>query len=257
MQLSNRLQLAAELVGEGYMLVDVGTDHGYIPIALMGRGKISKAYALDIHLGPLERAAVHIRQGGWQDAIIPVQSDGLQGLKAGKIESPAALLIAGMGGRLIISILEKSLDKVGRFERIVLSPHSDVELVRRYLDSIDIHILQEEMLQEDGKFYSFLVCVHKEHKEKRDSQAIINQNDSKYNTEELIFQTEYRYGKYLLKNKNAVLFDYLQAQHKTLQQLKMNMTKAATTSDRAKERLEEIQRDLCLNERALEYYSME
>ena len=44
MQLSNRLQMAASLIGEGYMLVDVGTDHGYVPIALMEQGKISGAY---------------------------------------------------------------------------------------------------------------------------------------------------------------------------------------------------------------------
>ncbi len=254
MQLSNRLQMAAELVGEGYMLVDVGTDHGYVPITLMEQGKISSAYALDIHLGPLERAAVHIQQGGWQDSVIPVQSDGLQGIEANKIVSPAALLIAGMGGGLIISILEKSLDKVGRFERIVLSPHSDVEQVRRFLDSIDIHIMQEEMLKEDGKFYVFLVCVHKEPKEKRGSQAIINQNQDQYNAEELVSQTEWRYGKYLLEHKNAVLFDYLLAQQKTLRQLKMDMTKAAKASDRAKNRLLQLQRDLCLNEMALEYY---
>lgn len=248
MQLSNRLQMAASLIGEGYMLVDVGTDHGYVPIALMEQGKISGAYALDIHPGPLERAMTHIQQGGWNEKIIPVQSNGLRGLSAEKIVSPAALLIAGMGGGLMISILEDSWDKVQRFERIVLSPHSDVENVRRFLYSKHMYIVQEEMLKEDGKYYSFFVCIN-------NKQSQYNQhNAGEVISEELICQVEWKYGKYLLENRNKVLLDYLQTQHRNLQALQVNMIEAAKTSTRAKERLQQVQGELCLNERAMGYY---
>ena len=248
MQLSKRLQMAASLIGEGYLLVDVGTDHGYVPITLMEQGKISGAYALDIHMGPLKRAMVHIEQGGWKGKIIPVQSDGLRGLCAEKMVSPAALLIAGMGGELIISILESSWEKVWRFERIVLSPHSDVENVRRFLHEKHMCIIQEEMLKEDGKYYVFLVCVHQE-------PILYNVcNEKPDNGEDIISRVEQKYGKYLLEHKNAVLLEYLYRQHRKLQDLQKNMMKAAKTSTRAVERLQQIQEELCINEKAMEYY---
>ena len=62
MQLSKRLSAVAEFVTPGGCLVDVGTDHGYVPIALLEQKKISSAIAMDVNRGPLERAREHIAQ---------------------------------------------------------------------------------------------------------------------------------------------------------------------------------------------------
>ena len=69
MELSKRLQRVADSVTEGSRLADVGTDHGYIPIYLVGRGICPAAVACDINRGPLERAAVHVLEAGLEDKI--------------------------------------------------------------------------------------------------------------------------------------------------------------------------------------------
>ena len=102
MELSKRLQAVAGFVSEGNRLVDVGTDHGYIPIYLVKTGKIPSAIAMDVKKGPLSRAEEHIGQAGLDAYIECRLSDGLRGLKPGEGES---LLLAGMGGNLMIRIL--------------------------------------------------------------------------------------------------------------------------------------------------------
>ena len=77
MQLSKRLSAVAEFVTPGGCLVDVGTDHGYVPIALLEQKKISSAIAMDVNRGPLERAREHIAQYQMGDYIETRLSDGL------------------------------------------------------------------------------------------------------------------------------------------------------------------------------------
>ena len=44
MELSKRLQAVANLVSDGVSVVDVGTDHGYIPIYLLESQKTSTCH---------------------------------------------------------------------------------------------------------------------------------------------------------------------------------------------------------------------
>ena len=103
MELSKRLRMNASFVTPGNRLADVGTDHGYIPIALVQTGKVSRAIAMDINKGPLERAALHIREQHLEDRITTRLSDGMTALKEGEADT---VLIAGMGGALTVHILE-------------------------------------------------------------------------------------------------------------------------------------------------------
>ena len=81
MELSKRLEAVADMVTPGMRLVDVGTDHGYIPIDLVRRGVIPSAIAMDINEGPLQRAKEHIREHGLEDKIQTRLSDGLCNLE--------------------------------------------------------------------------------------------------------------------------------------------------------------------------------
>ena len=99
MELSRRLRMNASFVTPGNRLADVGTDHGYIPIALRLEGVIPSALAMDINPGPLERAKEHIRQFDLETDIHTRLSDGVQALCPGEADS---VLIAGMGGALTI-----------------------------------------------------------------------------------------------------------------------------------------------------------
>ena len=191
MQLSKRLSAVAEFVTPGSCLVDVGTDHGYVPIALLEQKKISSAIAMDVNRGPLERAREHIAQYNMGDYIETRLSDGLHALQAGEGDS---LLIAGMGGGLTVRILSEGEPLLSGFRELILEPQSDIDRVRVWLLEHGFFLAQENFVEEDGKYYPILRAVHGE---KEDLKA-----------EELF------YGPRLLENQNPVLKEYLQKQQK-------------------------------------------
>ena len=118
---------AAALVTQGYTLADVGTDHGYIPIYLLQQKKIPAAIAMDINEGPLERAKEHIALYGLQAYIQTRLSDGVAALKPGEVE---AVLIAGMGGGLVMHILKDGEKVCQSAKELILQPQSEIERVR-------------------------------------------------------------------------------------------------------------------------------
>ncbi len=151
MQLSKRLSAVAEFVTPGGCLVDVGTDHGYVPIALLEQKKISSAIAMDVNRGPLERAREHIAQYQMGDYIETRLSDGLHALRAGEGDS---LLIAGMGGGLTIRILSEGEPLLSGFRELILEPQSDIDRVRAWLLEHGFFLAQENFVEEDGKILS-------------------------------------------------------------------------------------------------------
>lgn len=130
MELSKRLQAVADLVTAGYRVADIGTDHAYIPIFLLASGKISGAVAMDVNEGPLERARCHVAENGLSDKISLRLSDGLAGLRPGEAES---VVIAGMGGGLIIRILTEGAGALEHVKECILQPQSEIEKVRAFL----------------------------------------------------------------------------------------------------------------------------
>ena len=105
MELSKRLYAVASLVTEGASVADIGTDHGYVPIYLMKNKIASKVIALDINKGPLERARMHVIGHGLKGQIETRLSDGLKNVKPGEVDT---MIAAGMGGGLVIKILNDS-----------------------------------------------------------------------------------------------------------------------------------------------------
>lgn len=133
MKLSKRLEMVASFVERGSRIADIGTDHGYLPIALIERGVSPGAIAMDIGQGPLARAKEHVLACGMEDKIELRLSDGLAELKPGEADS---VVIAGMGGELVLHILEQGRalwESTGAF---VLSPQSELDKVRIYLEKM-------------------------------------------------------------------------------------------------------------------------
>ncbi|MDO4531742.1 MAG: class I SAM-dependent methyltransferase, partial [Bacillota bacterium] len=104
MDISKRLELVAGLVTHD-VIADIGTDHGYVPIYLYKQGKIKKAYACDVRKGPLEKCRQNIAQYGAGNVIETRLGSGLTPLLPGEAETA---IMAGMGGMLIVHILEDS-----------------------------------------------------------------------------------------------------------------------------------------------------
>lgn len=236
MQLSKRLEAVASFVTEGNRVVDVGTDHGYIPIYLVETGKTKEAIAMDINQGPLERAESNIKKSGLEDKIKTRLSDGLQNLKKDEGDT---VVIAGMGGGLIIKILSEGKELIEGMKELVLSPQSEIPLVRKYLEMEEFSIIKETIIKEDGKYYFIMKVV-----------------PGKKKSEEMSPQQElYDYfGEYLLKNANPLLKEFLLKEQYTSCVLEEELSKQ--NSEAGKLRLEEIRQQINRIEEALFYYEM-
>lgn len=186
MELSKRLQAVADLVTPGLKVADIGTDHGYIPIWLMEHKKASFAVAMDINKGPLEKARENIRLHGLTSYIETRLSDGMKNLKVGEAES---VVIAGMGGGLVMKILEDVKGKSLGIREWILQPQSEIQKVRTYLRESGYCIVAEDMVLDEGKFYPMMKVIKGE--------------------PELYSEAELCYGKILLKNRNKVLEEFL------------------------------------------------
>ena len=157
MQLSKRMDRLASMVTEGSSLADVGTDHGYIPIALVQTGKVSRAIAMDINKGPLERAVLHIREQHLEDRITTRLSDGMTALKEGEADT---VLIAGMGGALTVHILEGGAHCLASVKELILQPQSEIWLVREWLCEHGYKITDEDIVLDEGKYYPMMRVEH-------------------------------------------------------------------------------------------------
>jgi len=191
MQISDRLKLVSDFVTEGNILADIGTDHGYIPIYLILNGKIPYAYAMDVNKGPLIRAKENVKKYSLEDKITIRLSDGLEALNSKEADT---VLIAGMGGELTLKILKNGKEILKDVRELVLSPHSEIHLIREYLLKNDYEITREDMIFDGGKYYTII-------------KAVRNKNAD--NVEYLKSKTYLEYGKLLVEENNNILFDYL------------------------------------------------
>lgn len=220
MQLSLRLTAVAQFVTKGNRLADIGTDHGYVPIYLVKCGIIPSAIAMDINKGPLERAKEHIEEYGLTDKVKTRLSDGLKKLGEGEADT---VLIAGMGGNLIVKILEEGREVLKSVKELVLSPHSEIDLVRQYLVENYYEIIHENMVFDGGKYYTIIKAV------KTDTKTVYS-------------KVEEQYGKYMIYGNHEVFTDYIDCEQKKLEELIKNLSNS--DSKAAKERLPKLSEEL-------------
>lgn len=218
MQLSKRLSTVASMVTAGNRLADVGTDHGYVPIYLYENKKISGAIAMDVNKGPLERADLHIAEAGLKNVIETRLSDGLAALKPGEADS---VLIAGMGGPLMIRILSAFPETTKSLKELILQPQSEVAEVRAWLDEQGYEIVEEHMVFEEGKYYPMFKAV--KNQERR----------------ELSVQ-EYRFGRLEVLQEPEVLRAFLEREISAKKTILGKLEEEAT--EKSTVRAEEIRR---------------
>ena len=154
-KLSNRLDLVASFVPAGARLLDVGSDHAYLPIALLQEGKIEAAIAGEVVEGPYQSALQNVADNGLEDKIEVRLADGLAAFEPA--DSISCITIAGMGGRLIADILAAGLEKLAGVSRLVLQPNNREDELRAWLVDHYFCIVDEAILEENEKFYEILV----------------------------------------------------------------------------------------------------
>lgn len=154
-RISKRLLAAADLVREGAVLADVGTDHAYLPIYLLTMGKISRAVLSDINEGPLASARANAASSGVSHLVRTRLCDGASELSG---EGATDYTILGMGGELIADIIAAAPHLKDPALRIIIQPMSRPEAARRALFTLGFSIKKEVYCTDAGKHY-VLMCA--------------------------------------------------------------------------------------------------
>ena len=200
--LSARLACVASLVPAGARVADIGSDHAYLPAALVLDGKIDFAIAGGVVKGPYENAVREIKDHQLEGQVIPRLADGLAAIEpADKVDT---ITIAGMGGSLIASILEKDKNKLTGIKRLVLQPNVGESQLREWLMNNYYQIMNEKIIEEDNHIYEIIVA----------EPSVVPFRYSKY---------ELDFGPFLLENKGPVFRkkwqEYLQREAHVIDQM--------------------------------------
>ena len=256
MQLSLRLSAIADMVTDGNRLVDVGCDHGYLPVYLIQEKKIPSAIAMDVRTGPLSRAQEHIRQFGMENYIKTRLSDGLKELKPGEGDT---LVIAGMGGPLMERILTDGKSVRDSFSELILQPQSDIPHFRRFIRSQGLEIVEEKMVEEDGKFYPMMRVMPKEKASNADNskenpyQGSSTEIRQSLEMEDIPYTLEEAFGAYLLREKNPVLYRYLLREARIRDEI-LKQLEGASKAEAVETRILEVKEEARLIAAALAEY---
>lgn len=218
--LSKRMQTIVDMVDEA-KVADVGCDHAFVSIELALRETTETVIAMDVRKGPLAIAEQNIKAHGLSDVIETRLSDGLEKLSVGEVD---VAVIAGMGGLLIVRILERAVAHTKQGIHLILQPQSELDSLRAYLQSIGYCIQQEEMLIDEGKYYTVIKAIP------------TSEQTEAYTEAELL------YGPILLEKKHPVLKQYLEEQYDKQQALYEKL--AHINTDKATMRVSDLESEL-------------
>ena len=198
LKLSKRLQAIYDMVPQSNVIADIGSDHALLPISLVLNGKVTRAYASEVNEGPFEATVKNIEKHGVSNYVKAVLSDGISELE----KDVNTVSICGMGGSLIVDILDKNKNMLANVSTLVLGPNNNEENVRIWLMSNGFEIAFERIVEEDGRFYEIIKA---------------NKGISNYNKEELFF------GPILLKEKSESFLKKWSNQREYLRKIMLNI----------------------------------
>lgn len=226
-ELSKRMRSVADMIQPCDAVGDIGCDHAFVSIYLVEQHRAKRVIASDVRRGPITIAKRNIEAMNLSDQIEIRMGDGLDTIVPGEVN---AVVLAGMGGMLMIDILERGEEVVACCDQLVLQPQSDIEKVRRYLAEKGYQLADEQMLIDAGKYYNLLdvrvqkdECmtdmpqsgVQNEDTARQDGQISDAPQSDKLSGSELADDWCYMYGGSLLQKKDPVLRSWLVKQRDT------------------------------------------
>ena len=194
-KINDRLLTAIPFVRHGKRFADIGTDHAYLPIYLMNRGIISRAIAADINQGPLDKAKENIIKYGFSNQITTVLCDGLSKIEPDSVDDIA---IFGMGGELIVKIIDEASWTKACDKRLILQPMTHPEKLREYLAQNGFKILGETLSFDREKIYQTICAQY---------DGLIREYDA----------FTYAFGEYILKENSELLIELFELTKKKLE----------------------------------------
>jgi len=191
LKLANRLRKAADYLSEGAFFADIGSDHAYLPCYVCLQDTKAKAIAGELNQGPYNRARQTVDTFHLNQRIDVRLGNGLEVINPE--EGITDLVIAGMGGSLIRSILQDGAEKLKTVRRIITQPNVDERDVRLFFAHHGYVITNELILKEKGHIYEIIVG---------DKLEVPNQMLSEEEMEKQLL-----FGPLLLRNKTQIFFD--------------------------------------------------
>ena len=146
--ISKRLKEIAKYTSGYNLLLDVGSDHGLLPIYALKNKYVNEAIASDINSKPLIIAKENFAK--YNLDIKTIIYDGIPKTNADVI------VIAGMGAELVISILEKTLNNAKNLKRLILAPNCDYDILRNYVKK-SFKIVDEDIIYDKNHYYEIIV----------------------------------------------------------------------------------------------------
>ena len=153
--MNKRMHAIVKYIEPGRGLIDVGTDHGYLPAWMASHGYRGNIIASDIHAAPLQKAIDTAEKAGVTNRITFQLCDGLAQCKP---ESVDTIIIAGMGGDMICRILDLAEWCMDRRYKLILQPMTKSEVLRYWLTNNEFEILTEDLVPEGGSIYQLIVA---------------------------------------------------------------------------------------------------
>lgn len=151
--MSKRLDIIASLVSDGVGVIDVGTDHGYVPIELCKKGYRGFITATDINEGPLRKARSNLERYGFEDRVKLILCDGFADVDP---DTADTVIIAGMGGDTATGILDRAEWCMREATKLILQPVTKPEILRYWLINNEFHIDKDILVKENGTLYQII-----------------------------------------------------------------------------------------------------
>lgn len=206
--LSKRLRQIANYLPEKANFADIGSDHAYLPCFVCSQDKNATAIAGEINEGPYRSAERNVAALHLTDQVKVIKGDGLAVLHNQDVDQ---VVIAGMGGTLIRTILMQGKDKLTNVQRIIAQPNVDAYAVRDWFYNNNYHLIAEEIIKEDGHIYEILIA---------DKEVTAPIYDEKQLMASLLF------GPYLLKENSAVFQEKWASEKSKLERVVKQMHQA-------------------------------
>jgi tRNA (adenine22-N1)-methyltransferase len=253
--LSPRLQALYDMVPEDLKLADIGTDHGWLPIDLVKSGRIPSAIAMDLREGPLDRAKTHIEEEGLAGKIETRLSDGFSEFQAGEAD---CAVISGMGGIVMQRILREAKDKLSSLQVLILQPQSEIPEFREFLHREGFHLVDEEIAEEEGKFYFLMKVLPPADQANIDRAEELKPADlasfwrSQGLPQPLCLKLGFKFGPVLLMKKDPALKRYLHHESDIQMEIARSLEQADSQDERIRTRLKNLREDMALLNLALQ-----
>lgn len=229
--IDNRLKTIAEMVTRKGTLLDVGTDHGYLPIYLIKNDIVQNAVASDVSKGSLAKAIEEVNKEKLTDKIQTRLGSGLRVIK--EYDEIETIVLAGMGGILISQLIDEKLEYIRENKvQIIAQPVQSPESLRKYFHKNGFSIEMEKLAKAEGRIYHIIKASPGEEVDIKNDEI----------SEELVYEL----GNLIIKDRsleNQILLEEL-ITYKLKEQLKIKGNLEAISEDELPEKYQKKYREV-------------